>query len=152
MSKLSLYLQPTGTSGQQSFEGVIYAESGGAPGALLGSTSPLTFTSTSPAGWYDLSFPTALKLAAGNYWIGFISGGTAAVAAFRYDSVASALDYNANTFTSGPSNPFGTPTPSAADIALRHLRRTACQHLPAHDLRHRAAGPDAHREPRRLDE
>jgi hypothetical protein len=110
VSKLSVYLQPTSVSGQQEFKGVLYAESAGAPGTLLGTSTALVFKSTSSAGWYDLSFPTALKLAAGNYWIGFISGATAGVAAFRYDSVASAMDYNANLFTSGPSNPFGTAT------------------------------------------
>jgi len=110
LSKLSLYLQPTSTSGQQTLDGVLYADSSGTPSALLGTTSALTFKSTNAAGWYELSFPTPLKLAAGNYWIGWISAGTADVAAFRYESVSGALDYNANAYTSGPSNPFGTPT------------------------------------------
>jgi len=118
LSKLSLYLQPTGTSGQQSLQGVIYAEAAGAPGALLASTNRLTFVSTNTAGWYELALPAALKLAAGNYWIGFISGATTGVAAFRYDTVASALDYNSNAYTSGPSNPFGTPTVLSESISL----------------------------------
>ncbi|MGA2321867.1 MAG: S8 family peptidase, partial [Solirubrobacteraceae bacterium] len=118
VSKLSIYLQPTGTAGSQAFEGVIYAESSGAPGALLGTTSPLTFSSTNSAGWYELNFATPLTLAAGNYWIGFISGTTAGVAAYRYASVTSAIDYNSNTYTSGPSNPFGTPTVASAQLSL----------------------------------
>jgi len=118
VSKLSLYLQPTGSSGQQSFRGVVYAESNGAPGALLGSTNPLTVSSTSAAGWYELPFAAALKLAAGNYWIGFISGTTSEIFAFRYDTVSSALDYNTNTFTTGASNPFGTPTTLSYEISL----------------------------------
>jgi hypothetical protein len=60
LSKLSLYLQPTGTAGTQSFEGVIYAESAGAPGALLASTTALAFKSTSAAGWYELNFSACL--------------------------------------------------------------------------------------------
>jgi len=118
VSKLSVYLQPTGSSGQQSFEGVIYADSSGAPGALLGTSNPLVFKSSNSAGWYDLTFPTPLKLAAGNYWIGFISANTANVAAFRYDTLTKALDYNANTYTSGPSNPFGSPTITSQQISL----------------------------------
>jgi hypothetical protein len=49
-----------------------------------------------------------VKLKAGNYWIGIISGVTKYVAAERYEPVANAEDYNANTYTSGPSNPFGS--------------------------------------------
>ncbi|MGA2319411.1 MAG: hypothetical protein ABSG95_01540 [Solirubrobacteraceae bacterium] len=118
MSKLSVYLQPTGSSGQERFQGVIYADSSGTAGALLGTSSAISLTSTNSAGWYELPLPTALELAAGNYWLGFMSGGSAGVAAFRYDSVASSLEYNANTFTSGPSNPFGSPTIISDQISL----------------------------------
>jgi hypothetical protein len=97
---------------------VIYADSGGAPGALLGTSSPLTFSSTNAAGWFDLPLPAPLKLAAGNYWIGFSSGNTAYVAAFRYDNVAGSLDYNSNLYTSGPSNPFGSPTVISLQLSL----------------------------------
>jgi len=107
VSKLSIYLQPGGASGQQVLEGIVYANSGGAPGALLGTSSPLTFHSTNAAGWYALTFGTSLKLAAGSYWIGVITGATSDVAGFRYDSVSKSRVYNANTYTSGPSNPFG---------------------------------------------
>jgi hypothetical protein len=118
VSKLSIYLQPTGTSGQQVLEGVLYADSSGKPGALLGITSQLTFKSTNTAGWYDLTLPTSLKLAAGNYWIGVITGATANVAGFRYDNVSGARDYNANTYTSGPTNPFGPFTTDGEQTSL----------------------------------
>ncbi|MGA2321135.1 MAG: hypothetical protein ABSG95_10415 [Solirubrobacteraceae bacterium] len=48
--------RPDLTSGQQSFEGVIYADSGGASSALLGTSNPLVFKSSNSAGWYDLTF------------------------------------------------------------------------------------------------
>ena len=107
VSKLSIYLQPSGVSGQQTLEGVVYANSAGAPGALLGTTSQLAFHGTNPAGWYALTFNTPLKLASGSYWIGVITGATSDVAGFRYDSVSKSRVYNTNTYTSGPSNPFG---------------------------------------------
>ncbi len=110
IQRLEVYLQPSGTSGQELFEGVVYAESSGAPGALLGTTSPLTFKSTNAAGWYELPFATALNLASGKYWIGFITGPTSDVADFRYESVEKSRDYNSNAYASGPSNPFGTVT------------------------------------------
>jgi DNA-binding beta-propeller fold protein YncE len=118
VTKLSIYLAPGGTTGQQLLKGVIYADSGGAPAALLGVSEQLTFKSTNTAGWYDLAFPTPVKLAAGNYWIGVITGASAGVTGFRYDSVTGSRDYNANTYASGPTNPFGTPTTDAEQASL----------------------------------
>ncbi len=118
LSKLSIYLAPTGTSGQQLLKGLVYADNAGAPGALLGSTEALTFKSTNAAGWYALTFATPLKLSAGNYWIGAVTGASSNVAGFRYDNVAGARDYNANTYTSGPSNPFGTPSADGEQTSL----------------------------------
>jgi Abnormal spindle-like microcephaly-assoc'd, ASPM-SPD-2-Hydin len=118
VTKLSIYLAPTGTSGQQLLKGLIYADSSGAPAALLSVSEPLTFTSTSATGWYDLVFSSAVKLAAGNYWIGAMTGATSKVAGFRFDTVTGARDYNANTYTAGPTNPFGTPTVDPEQMSL----------------------------------
>jgi thermitase len=108
VTKLNVYLAPTGTSGQQTLEGVIYADSNGAPGALLGVSKQLTFTSTNAAGWYELALASPLKLTAGSYWIGLVTGSAGNVAGFRYDYLAGSRYYNSNTYTSGPSNPFGS--------------------------------------------
>jgi hypothetical protein len=118
VSKLSIYLAPTGTSGQQLIEGLIYADSSGAPGALLGVSEQLAFQSTNAAGWYDLNFSSPLKLGAGNYWIGIITGASSKVAGFRFDAVTSARDYNANTYASGPTSPFGSPTVDPEQMSL----------------------------------
>jgi len=113
---VDVYLQPTGTPGQQTLEGVIYGDSGGVPDQLLGTTAPLTFPSTAPAGWYALKLPrqqTAqnpsglLLLQPGDYWIGFIAGADAGVAAGAYDPAPAGLDANANPLAAGPSDPFG---------------------------------------------
>src|SRR5262249_16831258 len=108
VTKLTIYLAATGASGQQVLRGLIYSDAGGKPEALLGSTEQLTFRSTNAAGWYDLSFASPVNLSAGNYWIGVMTGPTSGVIGFRYDNVSGARDYNANTFSSGPSNPFGS--------------------------------------------
>ncbi len=118
VTKLSIYLAPTGTSGQQVLKGVIYADSSGKPAALLGVSEQLTFSSTNSAGWYDLVFPSPVKLAAGNYWIGVITGSSGNVAGFRYDSVAGSRQYNSNTYTSGPTNPFGATTTDSEQASL----------------------------------
>jgi subtilisin family serine protease len=108
VSKLSIYLQPTNKSGTQVLKGVLYGDSSGSPGALLGVSSQLSFSSTQSAGWYDLVFPSPLSLDAGSYWIGMISGPTSGVAGFRYASVSGSRSYNSNSYSSGPTNPFGT--------------------------------------------
>jgi hypothetical protein len=108
VSELSIYLTPTSHSGQQLIKGIFYADSKGKPAALLGTTVQLSFTSKSSAGWYHLSFPTPLKLVAGNYWIGMITGAGQYVAGERYSSVANAEDSNTNSYTAGASNPFGS--------------------------------------------
>jgi hypothetical protein len=118
VTKLSIYLAPTGTAGQQLIKGLIYADSSGLPGALLGVSEPLTFKSTNSAGWYDLTFASPLKLNPGNYWIGAITGASSNVAGFRYDSVAGARNYNANSYTSGPSDPFGARSTDAEQTSL----------------------------------
>ncbi|HEV7528219.1 MAG TPA: hypothetical protein VGO29_04930, partial [Solirubrobacteraceae bacterium] len=118
LSKLSIYLAPTGTAGQQLLKGLVYADNGGSPGALLASTEALTFKSTNAAGWYDLTFSSPVKLAAGNYWIGAITGATSNVAGFRYDSVTAARAYNANSYTSGATNPFGSASTDNEQTSL----------------------------------
>jgi subtilisin family serine protease len=110
VSKLSVYLQPTGTTGSQLFTGLIYADTNNSPGALLGTTSQITFQSTQQAGWYDLVFPTPVNLPAGNYWIGMISGTSSHIAAFRYQTQTNSRAYNNDQYTNGATNPFGTPT------------------------------------------
>ena len=107
---------------------MIYADSGGSPSSLIAVSNQLTFASTNAAGWYDLTFATPVKLAAGTYWIGFMSGATSGVAGFRWDSVSASRALNSNTFTSGPSNPFGSFTTDSEQMSLyaTYTTQTAC--------------------------
>jgi hypothetical protein len=118
VSKLSMYLAPSGTSGQEVMKGLIYADSAGAPAGLLGVSEQLTFKSTNAAGWYDMTFSSPVKLTAGNYWIGVMTGATAGVASFRWTSVSGSRDYNANAYASGPTNPFGAVSTDAEQTSL----------------------------------
>jgi len=118
VGSLSIYLAPTATPGQQVLKGVIYADSSGAPGALLEATEQLTFASSSPAGRYEMGFPSPLKLAPGTYWIGVISGGASSVTGFRWNSVSGARALNSNSYSSGPSNPFGAATIDSEQMSV----------------------------------
>jgi thermitase len=110
VTNLSVYLKPTSTAGSQTLKGVIYADSSGAPGALLASTNEFVFHSTDAKGWYDLTLPAPVTLQPGNYWIGLIAGATSKVAAIRFDTVAASRAFNTNAYTAGPSDPFGSKT------------------------------------------
>jgi hypothetical protein len=125
VTKLSIYLAPTSNSGQQLLKGVLYSDASGKPETLLGVSEQLTFKSTSPAGWYDLPFTAPIKLGAGSYWIGVISGATSHVAGFRYDGVSRSRDYNANAYSSGPSDPFGAATTDGEQTSLYATYTTA---------------------------
>jgi len=118
ISELVFYVAPTSHSGSQVLAGIFYADSKGKPGARLGTTGKFTFSSKEAAGWHHFIFGTPLKLAAGNYWMGVISGATTLVAGERYDSVANAEDYNNNTYSSGPSNPFGSFKVTSEQMSL----------------------------------
>lgn len=84
---------------------LIYADSGGEPGALLAQSEerfavPRHFPTDFP-----LSSPVVL--AAGDYWLGVITDG----GSFAMMSDTTAGDYRANddTYSDGASDPFGTP-------------------------------------------
>jgi hypothetical protein len=117
-AEMHIYLAPSGTPGTQTIRGVIYRDAGGVPGPLLGVTNELAFTSSGPAGWYDLTFPGPLSLAPGDYWLGLISGGQPGVAELTYDSVPGSRAYNMNSYAAGPSDPFGPISTDSTQMSL----------------------------------
>ena len=119
-----MYLAPTSTSGQQLLKGVIYADQNGSPGPLLAVSNQLTFHSIDAAAWYDFVFPAPVSLQAGTYWIGVLSGGTGNVTGFLWNRVLGARAYNSNSYSSGPSNPFGSATVDSEQMSIYGTYRT----------------------------
>jgi hypothetical protein len=117
-AELKVYLAPNGVPGDQRLRGVVYADAGGAPGALLGVTEELDFTSSSSAGWYDLPFARPLTLPSGDYWLGLISGPQPGVAKLAFDPVPDSRAGNANAYAVGPSDPFGPIVTDSAQMSL----------------------------------
>ena len=117
-SELRVYLAPTGAPGDQRLRGVVYADAGGAPGALLGVTEELDFGSSSSTSWYDLPFADPLDLPPGDYWLGLISGPQPNVARIAYDPVLDSRDANANPYAGGPTDPFGPFVTDNAQMSL----------------------------------
>jgi glucose/arabinose dehydrogenase/PKD repeat protein len=121
VTKISGYLSGLGaTSGTQNVEAVIYANSNGAPGTLLGVSSPVTITAGRGWGWVDFTFPNPVSVSAGTIWMGYIASGVGDLTQMRYLNQAGAMRYNvdAGGYSDGPSNPFGTATSSNKHYSL----------------------------------
>ena len=125
--EIRIFLRASGAPGQQVLTGLVYADSDGTPGALVGTTQRLTFSSRDAPGWYDLTFarhrtpknPSGLLvLRPGRYWIGVIAGPGPGVAAVAYDVVPSFQASNANPYTAGPTNPFGAITVGDEQLSM----------------------------------
>ena len=110
VSKLTGYVSGLGkSSGSQPVRAVIYADSGGNPGALLGVSNQVTIQAGRAWGWVDFTFPSAVTVGAGTVWMGYIAGSKDELIQLRYDSSSQELHYNFNSggYAAGPSNPFG---------------------------------------------
>jgi len=140
VGQLSIYLEPTSVSGEQTIEGIIYGDSNGEPSTLLGVSGPSSFASTQPAGWYELVFPSAVNLPAGNYWIGVITGETKGVARYRYDTVAGSKAWNQNEFASGPSALFGASSREDEQMSLYATYTASGAAVPTDTLPPRISG------------
>ena len=123
VTKLSIYLAPTGKAGQQEMQGIIYSDASGKPKTLLAVSEELTYASTEAAGWHDLTLASPLKLATGSYWIGVITGPAANVAGFRYESVPESRDRRPP-----PPRP---PRRCRGPRAGRRARSARARHVPA---------------------
>lgn len=121
ISEILVYVEAT-KAGEQGIRGVVYDDDGtaGAPKTLLGVTADRVYKSTEGAGWFVLTFAEPLKLAAGEYWIGYHVGTTSEVIGIRYQSVGGTMvrSANADTYSDGAANPFGTPETETIDYSI----------------------------------
>jgi glucose/arabinose dehydrogenase len=121
VTKLTGYVSGLGAaSGSQKVKAVIYADSGGNPGALLGVSNEVTMNAGTAWAWKDFTFASPVAVQAGTIWMGYIASTTSDLTQLRYDAVSGELHYNVNSggYAAGPTNPFGTPTLSNKHYSL----------------------------------
>jgi len=101
----------TGESQAMSIRGVIYADNGGKPGALVAVGSQVTIAAGAAQSWVTLPFASALTLGAGKYWLGFWFGpGTGASGGgFAYANVSGSEVYGAAAYSSTGNPPATFP-------------------------------------------
>ncbi|HEV2980323.1 MAG TPA: hypothetical protein VGX51_02745 [Solirubrobacteraceae bacterium] len=115
VTKLTLYAVPgIHATAAQSLRALIYADSGGSPGALLAAGPEVVYRgNVNGSGWFELPLSAPVSLSPGTYWIGFITSSETEGMGYAFASVAGSRAYNTNTFSSGPTNPFGTASKDA---------------------------------------
>jgi hypothetical protein len=121
VSKLSGYVSGLGaSSGSQPVRAVIYADDDGDPGALLGVSDEVTISAGRAWGWVEFPFPTAVAVAQGTVWMGYIAGAEGDLTQMRFDDSPNELHYNVNPggYAAGPSDPFGSATLSEKHYSL----------------------------------
>ena len=121
VTKLTGYISGLGgTTGTQPVKAVIYADSGGQPGALLGTSNAVNVTAGQPWAWTDFTFANPVAVQNGPIWLGYIAGAPGELTQLRYLNQPGAMRWNANAggYGAGPSNPFGTGTSSNKHYSL----------------------------------
>jgi hypothetical protein len=88
---------------------VLYADDSGSPGALLGYTEEIISPGTSP--WIEGFLLSPVDISSGNdYWLGLHAPDT-----FNISVTGTASkDARADTYSDGPSDPWGTSSPSSS--------------------------------------
>jgi RHS repeat-associated protein len=110
-TKISADLDGNGTgSGSQNVRALIYADSSGSPGALKATSVQVTIVKGRARGWVDFTISPAVTLPAGDYWLVLHSGTNANITRRFGDTVTGAERNNADTYSDGAADPFGTPT------------------------------------------
>jgi Cellulase (glycosyl hydrolase family 5) len=106
------YLDGLGSSsGSQKIKVVVYALSGGVPGALLGASNEVTIQHGQAAGWVTFTFPGSVSIPAGEVAFGYHRGGpTTRLIRAWFDAAGGTRKSNSDSYSNGPSNPFGTVT------------------------------------------
>ena len=110
VTKLRVHCRNPAGGGNQVMVGVLYSDSSG-PANLLGTSFEATVVDSTAAGWVDLIFPQAIKIAAGTYWLGVHTGGTTNQIEIAHDTGTSGdTKFNADTYSDGPTSTFGAAT------------------------------------------
>lgn len=125
LDTLSAYLDGNGgASGWQDVSMALYRDAGGVPGALVAQSQQpgRTIEAGSSAQWYTFQLDGNPPLDPGVYWIVLLSGGSSGSGTPRVvrDYGDGPADWygNANTYSAGPSNPFGAGTAGGGTLSV----------------------------------
>ncbi len=118
--------QIAGEAQAMSVRGVIYADSNGKAGTLVGVTSSVTIKAGAAKAWVDLPFASPVSLAAGSYWLGYWYGPGAGSGGggFAYTSASGSETYAPLSFNATGSPPSGFPSGGGVSTSRYSLYAT----------------------------
>lgn len=116
ITKITAYVRNNSGSAQYC-RMALYADSSGVPGALVYQTEAVQLAGSAAAAWVDFAFTTPFARTAAQYWNAFMAEGDGPRLAYDWVSGAWRGRYNADTYSDGFSDPFGS---SDDDGAMRH--------------------------------
>ena len=118
VSKLTIYVDNS-SGGACYIRGIIYSNNGSnQPYSLLGTGDSMSVAGAQGPGWVDLTFPTPVALTAADYWIGLQLDSNASGVDLAAISVANYGAYLADTYSDGPSNPWGSTALEALNLCV----------------------------------
>jgi hypothetical protein len=117
ITSLSAYMDGNGGgAGFQSVRMALYKDAAGVPGAKVVESSSTTIAAGMPAQWINFTTPET-PVTPGTYWIVIQTGDTQAVAR-DYGDGSTAWYANADTFSDGASDPFGSGSTGTTTLCV----------------------------------
>jgi hypothetical protein len=117
ITSLSAYMDGNGgAAGFQNIRLVMYQDNSGVPGTKVVESNSTTIAAGMPAQWINLTTPET-PVASGTYWIVIQTGDTQGVAR-DYGDGSTAWYANADTFSDGASDPFGSGSTGTTTLCV----------------------------------
>jgi glucose/arabinose dehydrogenase/PKD repeat protein len=115
VNKIYAYVDGKGPgTGAQKMRMAIYADSSGAPGALVVTSSEVTIADGQEPGWVGFSVPAGAALPAGSYWIVSHHGSASdTIRRYKVTRTSGTAKANTDSYADGPANPFGAASDGA---------------------------------------
>lgn len=129
---MNVYIGAGGGLGQN-VRCVIYADSGGAPGAFVAATQQQSIFGPLALAWVSFTFANYYQLLpAGSYWLGLWYG-PPPVGVSSHMTVGTTMKSQNSTYTTSgsPVNPFGTPSASGSAAPVIYANYTTDLQFPA---------------------
>lgn len=123
-TQMAVYLRPIAASGTQPMRMTVFSDSAGSPNTFLGATTEFIYDCSAHTGgtWITATFPAAVNLVAGTYWMGLWTGaevGGTNLCGYAFDPTG-VRKYKSETYSStgNPVSPFGAYTQDTDLISL----------------------------------
>lgn len=117
-ANLSAFIRCYVSTGTQNVRALIYTDLAGEPGEILAVSDELVVSNTT-AQWNEFTFPAAQRRFLQNgvaYWVGYINEANSNSFIITRENTASSNKQNSDTYSDGPSDPFGSNSTEAGII------------------------------------